>query len=76
MSSFVENSFFWALVIGAGFLAAVAIAAFAPVYFPAVAHNGPLLQAFRCLVPLLAIVFIGRLKDALPRARIVSLQNL
>jgi membrane glycosyltransferase len=76
MSSSVTNSFFWALVIGASFLAAIRIATFAPIYFPTVAQNQPLLDGWRCIAAIFGIVFIMRLLDALPRVRVVTLRNL
>ena len=73
MSASTDNNLFWMLVIGASFLLAVGIAA-AP--SPAVAHNVPILHAWRVIMAMLAIVFIKRLYDVLPRRRVVTLRNL
>jgi uncharacterized membrane protein len=68
-----ENKLFWMLIIGASFLLAVGIAAMPA---PAVANNVPILNAWRVIMGMLAIVFIKRLADALPRIRVISLRNL
>jgi uncharacterized membrane protein len=73
MSASTDDNLFWMLVIGASFLLAVGIAAMCSA---AVATNVPLLHAWRVIVAMLAIVFIKRLADALPRVRVVSLRNL
>jgi hypothetical protein len=61
------------LVIGMSFLLAVGVAT---IYFPAVANNESLLRAWRVIMAMLAIIFIKRLVDLLPRVRMVSLRNL
>jgi hypothetical protein len=76
MSTSVKNSFLWVLIIGASFLAAVRIAAFAPVYFPSVAQDAFLLNGWKYIAALFAIAFMVRLLDALPRARVVTLRNI
>jgi len=71
--SSADKNLFWMLVIGMSFLLAVGVSA---IYFPVVANNELLLRAWRIIVALLAIVFIKRLVDMLPRTRVVSLRNL
>jgi uncharacterized membrane protein len=73
MSSSTDNKLFWMLVIGLSFLLAVGIAAMYP---HVVAKNEPLLYAWRVIMAMLAIIFIKRLVDVLPRVRWVSLRNL
>ena len=74
MSDSTENNLLWMFVIGASFLLAVGIVA---IHSPAVAINEPLLHAWRVIMGMLAIVFIKRLVDVLPRPRVraVSLRN-
>ncbi len=73
MSASTDDNLFWMLVIGASFLLAVGIAAMCSA---AGAANVPLLHAWRVITAILAIVFIKRLADVLPRVRVVSLRNL
>ena len=75
MPASTENNLFWLLIIGASFLLAVGIVTMPS---PAVAINVPILHAWRFIMGLLAIVFIKRLVDVLPRPRVraVSLRNL
>ena len=73
MSANSDKNLFWMLVIGMSFLLAVGVSA---IYFPAVANHNSLLHAWRVIMALLAILFIKRLADMLPRVRVVPLRNL
>jgi len=73
MSASTDKNLFWTLVIGMSFLLAVGVSA---IYFPVVANNESLLRAWRVIGAMLAIIFIKRLVDVLPRVRVVSLRNL
>ena len=66
MSSSTDNKLFWMLIDGISFLYAVGVGA---LYFPAVANHEPLLHAWRIITAMLAIIFIKRLVDVLPRVR-------
>ena len=68
MSSSTDNKLFWMLIDGISFLYAVGVGA---LYFPAVANHEPLLHAWRIITAMLAIIFIKRLVDVLPRVRVV-----
>jgi hypothetical protein len=72
MSARAEKNLFGMLVIGMCFLLAVGVSA---IYFPAVANNEPLLHAWRFILTLLAIIFVKRLFDSLPRIRFVSVDS-
>jgi hypothetical protein len=73
MSASTDKNLFWTLVIGMSFLLAVAVSA---IYFPVVANNEPLLRAWRVIGAMLAIIFIKRLVDVLPRVRVVPLRSI
>ena len=73
MSASTDKNLFWTLVIGMSFLLAVGVSA---IYSPVVANNESLLHAWRVIGAMLAIIFIKRLVDVLPRVRVVSLRNL
>ncbi len=71
----IKNGLTGVIVIGAGFVAVVGFSVFASRYFPAVASNASLLDAWRCIIATIAIVLTKVLYVSMPRIRIMSLQN-
>jgi hypothetical protein len=75
MSLTSKNGLIGVIAIGAGFVAVVGFSVFASRYFPSVARNETLLDAWRCIIAAIAIVLMKLLYGSMPRIRLLSLHN-